>query len=611
MLEVHEIHRKVDRLRRAHWERDERMMNVQDVRSGKLDNIMPGVMPDSWPKPIVANMIDVAARGMAETMANMPSINCTSGVMTSDRAKKFTAKRTKIVNWYVYSSHLDVRQVNLCDHYNTFGMGIYIVEPDLVNGHPRIRVESPLHAYPEIDVWGKIQSFTRTWRESATILAEKFPEHARIILGEDKASVGSDPMIEIVKYCDKDQYVMYMPERECRILSQMPNPFGEVPIAVAERPGFDDECRGAFDEAIWVQMAKARMALLALEATEKTVRAPIAVPRDLTNIQFGDDAVWRTDSPEKVRRVGMDFPQAAMQEGQILERELMLGTRTPESRTGNMDASIITGKGIQALQGDFNTVISTGQKVIGKALEKAIGIALRMDEKFWPNVKKEIRGVLQGTPFEESYIPSKDIDGNYTVDVTYGFASGLDPSRALVFLLQLRGDQLVPRDFVQRQLPMDIDVVQLQTQIDNEQVTDALKQGVFAYVQSVGILAQQGQDPVEILTRVARIIGNREKGAPMHEAILKAFEPTKEEKEAQEAAMQAQQQAAMGGAPGGAPVGGELPMGMEASGLPRGVAQGQAGMNPGGRPDVMSLLAGLGGGGKANLGATVRRQIGA
>ncbi len=604
-LSIEQINKKVDRLRRAHWERDERMMNVHDVRSGKLDNIMPGVMPDAWPKPIVANMIDVSARDMAETMAGMPSINCTSGVTTSDRAKKFTGKRTKIVNWYVYNSQIETNQVQLCDYYNTFGMGIYIVEPDFEHMTPRIRIESPLHAYPEIDVWGKLNSFTKTWRESATVLAEKFPEHARVILGEDKASVGSDPMIEIVKYCDKDQYVMYMPERENRVLSSVPNPFGEIPISVAIRPGFDDEVRGAFDEAIWVQMAKARMALLALEATEKTVRAPIVVPRDLTNIQFGDDAVWRTDNPQGVTRVGMDFPQAAMQEGQVLERELMLGTRTPESRTGNIDASVITGKGIQALQGGFNTVISTGQKVIGSALERALAIALRMDEKFWPGFKKEIRGVLQGTPFEESYTPSKDIDGNYTVDVTYGFASGLDPSRALVFLLQLRGDQLVPRDFVQRQLPMDIDVVQLQTQIDNEQVTDALKQGVFAYVQSVGILAQQGQDPVAILTRTARIITAREKGMPMHEAILQAFEPTKEEKAAQEAAMQEQS-----GGPGG--MGGGPPAGVEATGLPQDVAQGQAGMAPGGRPDVMSLLAGLSGTGKsANLGATVRRQIGA
>lgn len=606
MLNVHDIHKKVERLRRAHFERDERMMNVHDVRSGELDNLMPGAMPDAWPKSIVSNTIDVTARDMAEVMAGMPSINCSSGIMTSDRAKKFTGKRTKIVNWYVYNSKLEVGQIDFCDHYNTYGMGIYSIEPDWERMCPRIRIENPMHTYPEIDVWGKLQSFTKTWREPATILAEKFPEHARILLGEDANAAGTDSLIEVVRYCDKDQYIMYLPERDCRVLSQMENIFGELPYAVAKRPGYDDEIRGAFDEAIWVQLAKARMALLGLEATQKNVDAPLALPPDVQRFNYGKDAVIRTQSPEKVQFVGRDFPQAAIAQQQLLEREVMLGTRTPESRTGNIDASIITGKGVQALQGGFNTVISTGQTVIGRAMEQALNIALKMDEKFWPDVKKEIRGVLQGTPFEESYTPAKDIDGNYTVDVTYGFASGLDPSRALVFLLQLRGDQLVPRDFVQRQLPMDIDVVQLQTQIDNEQVIDALKQGVFAYVQSVGILAQQGQDPVEILTRVARIVGNREKGAPMHEAILKAFEPTAEEKKAQEAAMQAQQEAAAGG--GGLP---GLPPGMDPSGLPEGVAEGQAGMQPGGRADVMSLLAGLGGGGKANLGATVRREIGA
>ncbi len=603
MLSVAEIDTKVQRLRRASFERDQRMMDVRDVRAEEMGNLMPGSMPDAWPKSIVANMIDVTARDMAEVMAAMPSLNCTSGIQTSDRAKKFTGKRTKIVNWYSFHSKLEVVQIDFCDHYNSYGMGIYIVEPDFENMTPRIRVESPLHTYPEIDVWGKIHSFTKTWRESASLLAAKFPEHARVLLGEDKDSVGGDSMIEVVKYCDKDQYIMYMPERDNRVLSNIPNPFGEVPIAVASRPGFDNEVRGAFDGAIWVQLAKARMALLGLEATEKSVKAPLAIPKDVQHMNFGSDALIRTESPEKVRYVGVDFPQYAYQQAQLSERELMLAARSPESRTGNIDASIITGKGVQALQGGFNTVISTGQTVIGKALEEALMIALKMDEMFWPNIKKEIRGVLQGTPFEETYTPAKDIAGNYTVDVTYGFASGLDPSRALVFMLQLRGDQLVSRDFVQRQLPMEIDVVQIQTQIDNEQVTDALKQGVFAYVQSVGILAQQGQDPVQILTRVARIIGAREKGAPMHEAILSAFEPSKEEK----AALAAQQEAAQQGGPAGG-----LPMGMEPSGLPQGVAEGQAGMAPGGRPDVMSLLAGLAGGGaKANLGATVKRQIGA
>ena len=599
MRAIDQIQNKVQRLKRAFYERDQRMRDVHDVRSGKLDNVTPGAMPDIFPYPIVANLIDTTARDMAEVMATMPSLNCASGVMTSERAKKFTAKRTKIALSYTFLSKMEITQVDMCDHYNTYGMGIYAVEPDFENHMPRIRVENPMGCYPEIDIWGKIHSFTKCWRESATTLVAKYPQYQRQIMGEDdKSSQGLDPLVEVVRYVDDQKYFLYLPERNCLVLEEVDNLFGKVPYAIARRPGFDDEIRGAFDDAKWVQIAKGRMALLALEATEKSVRAPLVVPRDLQGMTFGDDAVLRTDGD--VKRVGLDVPQAAFAQGQMLERETTLSVRSNQVRQGEVDASVITGRGLQQLSVGFSTVISTGQKVVGRALAEILSLAFEMDEKFWPHMKKEVRGVHQGTPFEESYIPSRDINGNYMIDVTYGFAAGLDPSRALVFLLQLRGDQLIPRDFVQRQLPMDIDVMQMQTEIDNEQVTDALKQGVFAYVQSIGILAQQGQDPMEILTRTAKIVELREKGKPMHEAILEAFkppEPTPEQLAAQQAA---------GGA---GPAGGELPFGMNASGLPKGVAQGQAGMAPGGSPDVMSLLAGLGAGGSPNLGATVRRQV--
>lgn len=72
------------------------MMDVRDVRHGDCSRVMPGVFPDAWPKPVVANFIDVTARDLAEVIAPMPSINCSSAKMTSNRAKDFAAKRTKI-----------------------------------------------------------------------------------------------------------------------------------------------------------------------------------------------------------------------------------------------------------------------------------------------------------------------------------------------------------------------------------------------------------------------------------------------------------------------------------------------------------------------------------
>jgi hypothetical protein len=319
-------------------------------------------------------------------------------------------------------------------------------------------------------------------------------------------------------------------------------------------------------------------------------------------IPFGDDAVIRTNNPEKIRRVGTDMPQAAWQQDALLKEEVMSGTRTPASATGDVHASIITGQGVNALNGGYDIQVATGQLMIGHALQEALELAFEMDEKFWPDQKKSISGVINGSPFEETYTPAKDINGNHRVSVTYGFASGMNPNQALIFLLQLRGDQLVSRDFVQRQLPMDVDVSQLQAQVDQEQTTDALKQGVFALLSSIGIMAQQGMDPTMLLTNAAKLIDLREK-MPMHEAILTAFQPEQQP---------ATSAAAAPGAPGG-PGEGQgpgVPFGINPStGMPGGIAPGQAEMGPGGKPDVMSLLAGLTNGGRPSMSASVKRQV--
>jgi hypothetical protein len=600
-LSLQNVTRLVESLRRASADRDQRHRNVHDVRSGDIDTVMPGAMPDAWPKPIVANLIDTSARDMAEVMGTMPSINCSAGILTTDKAKKFSSKKTKIANHYVQSSKLPAgKQVTFADHYLTYGMGVYVIEPDFENERPVLRVESPMGVYPHWDMFGNLISYAKVWHEEAIHLVGKFPHLLKAIRASNESPMNQTGQgweqrkIEMVKYIDKDQILMYLPQLGETVVDHMPNPLGKVFISIGKRPGYDNEIRGAFDDAIWIQLAKSRMALLGLEATEKTVRAPLAVPRDVQRMTFGDDAVIRTDNPDKIRRVGIDVPQSAFQEEAVLEQELRVGTRTPEARSGNIDASVITGRGVQALMGGFNTVITTGQQVIAEALRNALSLCLEMDEKLWPNKKKTIRGLVQGTPFEETYTPRKDIANDYTVDVTYGFAAGQDPARAIVGLLQLRGDQLISRDFFQRQLPWEIDVVQMQTQIDNEQFTDALKQGIMGYMQSILPMVQQGmgQDPTDSLQKVAKLIELREKGEPVHDAVLKAFKP----KENPQAAATDPMSELLG-------LGAQTP-----GGGPQAAMQAPSGGQGGGGMDLMTLLAGMTGKGEATMTARTARQ---
>jgi hypothetical protein len=585
------IHKKVNALRDAARERDQRHRDVHDIRSSQVDTVIPGAMPDAWPRPVIANMIDAVARDKSEVMGQMPAVNCTNSLQTSDRSKKFSSKRTKIANYYLLASQLQAgKQIEFCDHYETFGMAVYSVEPDFERQTPVIRIEHPQGVYPEFGLFGELRSYTKLWREEAIHLVAKFPHLIKHLKRTDQYGGVMDEgwaerEIEVAKYTDDSRIYMYLPDHSNLFVDEMPNPMGRLTISIAKRPSFDREIRGAYDDAIWVYLAKSRMAMLGLEAAEKSVRAPLAIPRDVQNMVFGSDAILRTDSPEKIKRVGVDLPQFAMQEAQILEQELRLATRQPQARSGNIDASIITGKGVEALMGGFDTVITAGQQVISQALRRAIEMAFDMDEKLWGNQKKTIRGVVQGAPFEEDYVPAKDIGGNHTVDVTYGFAAGQDPARAIVALLQLRSDQLVSRDFVQRQLPMEIDVVQMQQQIDTEQFEDAMKAGMQQTMQSLGSLILQGQDPMELLVKLAKVMDLREKGKPVHEAVLAAFKPA----EAPPGAAQGGPGQPPQGPPGAPPVG------------PSGAPQGA--------PDMMQLLASLKSNGQAQMNVRTRRQV--
>jgi hypothetical protein len=608
MADMDLVARRVAALRRHYGERDSRHQSVFDVRANKLDNLSPGSMPDAWPKPIVSNTIDTSAHQLAENLAPLPSINCASGVMTSAKAKAFVARKTKVAYSYVIGSNLEARMPQGADWYITYGSLPIVVEPDFKTGTPRLRLDNPMGTYPQFDLWGSVLSYTRVYREEAQELAAKFPDCADQIYGKNWAgqrTAADESLLEVVKYCDKDSTVLYMPERKNLVLSEVPNLFGKCPVSIAIKPSFDEQQRGQFDDVIYPHLARARMAMLGLEATNQTVRAPLALPMDVQKIPFGDNAIIRTNSPEKIRRVGTDMPTAAFQQEQMLQEEVMRGTRTPASATGDVQASIITGQGVNALNGGYDIQIATGHLMIGHALKGALELAFEMDEKFWPEAKKTVTGVINGTPFSESYTPKKDIAGDYRVSVSYGFASGMNPNQALVFLLQLRGDQLVPRDFVQRQLPMDVDVAQLQAQVDNEQVVDALKQGIFSMLASSGIMAQNGQDPTQILRNAAKIIELREKGIPIHQAILDTFQsPPPPPAPPSSGGAQGEP-----GAPGPAGATG-APMGMNpGTGEPMGTAPGQAQMGPGGRPDLQTLLAGLTSSGSPNLSASVRRQV--
>jgi hypothetical protein len=246
--------------------------------------------------------------------------------------------------------------------------------------------------------------------------------------------------------------------------------------------------------------------------------------------------------------------------------------------------------------------------MFAEAFVDLIRLCFQVEETLWPSFRKTIRGNDNGTPYEISYSPEKDIRGDYSVDVQYGLMAGLDPNRALVFGLQARGDRLISQDWLRRQLPFSLDASEEERKLDIEDMRQALRQAVAGYAQAIPVLAQNGQDPGEILSRLAQIIEGRQKGRPIEEVIQEAFAPAEPPPGMVEPTVDGT--APVPGAPGEVPMpGGEDLEGLDATGRLRGVAPGQSGLPPGGRPDLNVLLAGLTARGDANLQSNISRRV--
>jgi len=524
MLSTKEVVAKVARLQTKYAARDQRMRDVLSVRQGDISKVYPAMFSEEYPKPLVANFVDVAARDLAEVMAPLPSFNCAATNMVSDNARKAADTRTRIVNYYISMSELQIQMYQGADWFNTYGMLPAIVEMDYETNNPRIRLLNPFGVYPEIDRFGRTISLTQVIQSDAETLSSQYPEFASQIMPKTAFTMGS-PYISVVRYHDKDQDLIFLPDRQNLVLSNTPNPTGKCMARVAVRASIDGEARGQFDDVLAVQLARARFAVLQIQAAEKSIQAPIAIPQDVQELALGPDAIMRSANPQAIRRVPLELPAGVFTESGVLERELRLGARYPEVRSGNIDASVITGRGVQALQAGFDTQVRAAQAQFARLFMELASLCFEVDEKIFGSIQKEIKGVDDGTPFNMKYIPSRDIKGEYGVDVRYGIMSGMDPNRAIIALLQMRSDKLVSRDYVRREIPMELNVTQEEQRVDIEEMRDSLRVAVAQYAQAIPALAAQGQDPSQIVSRIAEVIKGRQKGLQLETIVEKVFMP--------------------------------------------------------------------------------------
>jgi hypothetical protein len=521
MITTQQIIANIDIARKKSAGRREKMYQVKAIREGRWDEVQMGMFPAEVPEPMVANFIDVAARSAAEAIAPLPTFTCANPNMNTDAARKSADRRTKIINHYVTHSRLGNQNILAADHLESYGFTAFVVDPDYDAKAPCIYVESALDSYYALNRRGETVWFAKCYRRTVQELIWEYPEHFETFTALKERRQED---IEIIRYYDKDYDYVLVPQVGL-VLHSMENPIKRCRVVVVERPRTGDNTRGAFDDLVWVQMARAKMAMYTMRIASDIANAPTAIPLDAQEVQFGPNAQIRTDQPQNVRKVDMSVPNQPFVELQNMANELRIGSRHPEGRDGDMDASIITGKGVQALMAGYDSRIKTLQGRIASGLTDVAAICFELDEALWPSVEKSIRGLEDGAPFEVKYRPSRDIAGDYTCSVSYGLTAGLDPNRSLVFLLQGLTSGVFSVDTVQRQMPFELDVVGEQKRINVEQIRNSLLASIAMLPQAIPAMAMQGGDPTELVQKVNKVIVKLQKGASIEDAVAAAFPP--------------------------------------------------------------------------------------
>ena len=590
MVDAKYIAARVNAAKQHFHERDKNHQDVIAIRRGDYDSVAPGLFNvKDFPRPLVANLIDTTARDIAEVMAPLPGVNCPPLSLSSARDNDRADKREAIANAYVQGSNLQSQMYAGCDRFGSFGFMAYMVEPDFTEQMPVIRVADNHSAYYVRDYRGRVAQYMEPYKIRADELAAQFPDLELDAVFRNK--FGGEwycKDVEVCQWRDRTHRALVLLDPEM-VLESVAHGLGRTGVHVVERPDITGGGpTGQFDDVIWVQIARAYVQMQTMNAIDRSVNAPLVAPKDVQEIPIGPFSVIQSDNPQGIGTVPLQISPGLFPQSQMLQMEQMQGSRYPEGRSGSIDASIITGQGVQALMGTFNTQVATFQTLNSLALTEVIGDCFHMDETYWPNVKKTRFIKDNGAPRKIEYTPSKDIDGNHMVDVTYGAIAGLDPNRALVFLLQGLAGGLLAKSTARKYLPVDLNVVAEERQIQLEQMNDAAQAAISQLPLAIPQMATMGQDPRELALQLAELYAVIAKGGDAVEAIKSVFAP--KEEPAPEAAPVDPLAAMMGGG-GGAPA--------------------MPGMGGGGASDLLMGLAGLTPGGSPNLQSTVstRRAI--
>lgn len=494
---VHEL----KALNHSQWIERARVRDIMNNRKA-MAALVGKTIRDPDARLPIANMMLRSNQVLGQKLGRRPDVKKDPPVSTdSDRAHKKADKQARIIESLDRASEMELLLPQVGRWLPGYGFVAGVIRQGKDrNGDPfpNVEIRDPYQTFPA--EWGPGQqpcdiAFVYTMTKAA--LAEKYGTAAAykqqgnggaVLLGQAGWSNQGGGGVEVYEYYNQEGCWWVVPETNT-LLSFVPNLLSRPQFRVVKRFCFD-ELNGVGDHAIGIMANMVRLALLQVIAAEDTVMAPLNVSGDLRSGTYRkgrNEINYFTPGSTWQRDLG-HIPFEAFQMFDRYEKQLRLITGHSQQDDAISPNSFVTGQGLQELGSQSSTDVREYFTSIDHWMMDLDALRFEWLEKYYGDSELNMFGVAQGAPFAETYIPNKDIHGDYVTRRVHGAMAGFDDATKIVTGLQL----------VQGEV---IDVDTFREQIDGLENHQKIKERILAdkaesiFMNSLAARAEQG-DPL-------------------------------------------------------------------------------------------------------------------
>ena len=502
---------------------DDEITRRDNPVSAAMDNALAGIyegelpaeydkfFPTNSPKQIV-NMTRLAWDDLATQVGRLPDLR-SDPENNSNAAEKRASLHEKIGFGYLRSAEPSGKIAMFMNAWWLIGIGrsIMIVRPDEKQQQPIISIRDPRTCYP-----GARRTAGHQIVELSDLMfkyelpVDEMERRGLAQSGNTFISPGGDRTGTVIEFIDDKRWMIVS---DGGTVQQAEHNLGVVPGWVFQTFS-PNKTTGLsqFQDQITFMVAISRMLSQKLRYADRLAHPITWVKGHEGTLQLGPDVLNKLSPQGEMGQLAPPVQLQVDRDIELLTRFSRILNRNPESRQGEVQSkgAYTSAKTLEQLAEAIDTVVGRQWDIVSVGMNHIMSLCYAMDEKMWPNVEKQTKGIIKNTAFRESYIPAEDIDGQWDINVDYGFGVGGYQG----FLMQLQSLEagLNSKRRAAEQMPGVSDVDDLMREIELEAMDD----GLMANFQAQ---AAQGALDMVLWMRIRKQMAK--KGTPLVDAIEK------------------------------------------------------------------------------------------